>query len=194
MWPTRISVCTASFLSITITRRVASGGSVIAGAGTSAGFHAPKCFSRPAIASAALMSPTTAISALLGTKYCLVEVHEVGARQRRPAIPRCPRRACRRDGSRRSADRSRDRRPTPGSSAATFNADSACCALPLDLFRRERRPLHDVGHQIERDVVAVLHHDGVDEAQVGAGAGAEHAADEVDRLGDLLGAALVPAP
>ena len=47
--------------------------------------------------------------------------------------------------------------------------------------------LRDVRHQVEPDVQAVLHHDGLDEAEVGAGAGAERAADRIDRVGDLLG-------
>ncbi len=66
-------------------------------------------------------------------------------------------------------------------------------ALPLDLLRRERRPPHDVGHQLQRQRQAVLHHDRVDVGEVGAGAGAENAADEIDRVGDLFGGAIARA-
>ena len=58
--------------------------------------------------------------------------------------------------------------------------------LPLDLFSGERGVPNDVGQQFHGHAERILHHDHVDEAQVGAGTGAERSADEVDLIGDLL--------
>ena len=58
--------------------------------------------------------------------------------------------------------------------------------LALDLLGRKRRIAHDVGQQVHADVERILHHDRVDEAQVGSRPGAQRAADEVDLIGDLL--------
>ena len=59
-------------------------------------------------------------------------------------------------------------------------------ALPIDLGLEEGRASHDVGHQRQPGLVVVLHHDAVDEAEVGTRAGTENAADVVDVVGDLL--------
>ena len=75
----------------------------------------------------------------------------------------------------------------PGSSSADLQARENLLALPLDLGRRECRTPRDVGQHAEADVEAVLHHDHVDEAQIGAGAGAHRGAHEVDRLVELGG-------
>ena len=163
-------------------------------AGTSPGFQSPKYFSSPAIASSALMSPTTAMQGVVGHEVRLVEVDEVRARQRRQRLGRAAAAACRRDGSRRSGDRSprrppsRDPRPTPSAPTAPAAAGA------------RSRPGANVGRcttsaiRSSASVVAVLHHDGVDEAQVAAGAGAEHAADEVDRRRRSAPRVRLPAP
>ena len=62
-------------------------------------------------------------------------------------------------------------------------------ALPLDLGGREGRPARHVGEQVECEVEAVLHHDGVDEPEVACGSHGQRAADVVDGAGDLLGGA-----
>ena len=68
MWPTRTSVCTASGLLTTITRRVGSGGSMNVCAGTSRFCQSPNTFFAAANASSAVTSPTMARIALFGTK------------------------------------------------------------------------------------------------------------------------------
>ena len=69
--PTRISVCTASGLSTTTTRRVGGGGSIGVGAATSARGHWPNARSAAANASGLVTSPTIARIMLFGTKYRL---------------------------------------------------------------------------------------------------------------------------
>ena len=61
--------------------------------------------------------------------------------------------------------------------------------LPLELLLVKRRTPDDVGQQVEPEGEAVFHHQHVGDRQVAAGAGAEHAADGVDGIGDLCGAA-----
>src|SRR4029077_10930616 len=59
-------------------------------------------------------------------------------------------------------------------------------APALDLVLRERGMEDDVRKQVEAEVELVGGDGGADVAGLGAGAGAEFAAAEVDRLGDLL--------
>ena len=75
----------------------------------------------------------------------------------------------------------------PGSSKLTWSDDSELLALPIDLRLRERRMPRHVGQHAEPRLEAVLHHDHVQVAQIGAGARAGDAADEVDRVVELLG-------
>jgi hypothetical protein len=74
--------------------------------------------------------------------------------------------------------------------AGIFEADRLprehLLALALDFRRRERRLPRHVGQHAEPGVEAVLHHDHVHEREIGAGAGAHRAADEVDRVVHLL--------
>ena len=50
-------------------------------------------------------------------------------------------------------------------------------ALPVDFFSRKRRVLRNVGHQVEPEGQAVLHHHGIDKGEIGSRAGAQRAAD-----------------
>ncbi len=59
-------------------------------------------------------------------------------------------------------------------------------ALPLDFLFRKRRMLRQLRHQVESNVQAVLHDDGLNEAQVGARARSQRPADGINRVGDLL--------
>ena len=70
-----------------------------------------------------------------------------------------------------------------------LEARQDAAADPLDLLIRERRMPRHVGHQVESEVEAVLHHQDVDEAQLARGADRQDAADAVYRVGDRLGGA-----
>ncbi len=59
--------------------------------------------------------------------------------------------------------------------------------LPLELLGRERRVSRQIGHHVEPECEAVLHHDGVDERQIAARPGADQPANRIDRRGNLLG-------
>ena len=59
-------------------------------------------------------------------------------------------------------------------------------ALPLELLGSELRVPRQIGHHIEPEGEAVLHHDCVDEGEIAARPGTDQAADRVDRRGDLL--------
>ena len=60
-------------------------------------------------------------------------------------------------------------------------------ALQLDLLGCKRRVLGDVGHHVQPHVEAVLHDDRLHEGEFSAGARAEHAADRIDAVLNLLG-------
>ena len=65
---------------------------------------------------------------------------------------------------------------------ADLQARQRLLPLTIDLLRRERRMPRHVRQHPQAGVEAVLHDDDIDEGQVGAGAGAHGAADEVDRV------------
>ncbi len=70
---------------------------------------------------------------------------------------------------------------------ADFQARQHLLPLALDFLRRERRATRHVGEHAQAEPEAVLHHDHVDEAEIGAGAGAHCAADEIDGVVELAG-------
>ena len=59
-------------------------------------------------------------------------------------------------------------------------------SLAIDLVRRERGVAHDVGQHPQAHVEAVFHHDHVHVAEIGARARSHRAADEIDRVRELL--------
>ncbi len=61
--------------------------------------------------------------------------------------------------------------------------------LAIELLLVKRRAPDDIGQQVEAEGEAVFHHQHVGDRQVAAGAGAERAADGVDGVGNLGGAA-----
>ena len=70
---------------------------------------------------------------------------------------------------------------------ADFHARQHLLPAALDFLRRERRAPREIGEHAQAEAQAVLHHDHVDEAEIGAGAGAHFAADEIDRVVELAG-------
>ena len=186
MLPTRISVCTAPGRSMTTSRRVACGGAGAVGASDPARPQPPNARSAPANASSALTSPTMARMALLAPNHFLW------------------------NPSRSSRRIARDRRWCPGLRLAVrmksidqpvehhvgqvlrivvtdLQPGQDLLTLALDFLARKGRMLREIRDQVEADVQAVLHHHGLNEAEVGAGAGAERTADGINRVGDLLG-------
>ena len=181
-WPTRISVCTASGLSMTIDalgrrRRL----------GRRERRHlarrpvAERASRRPPSPRRRSTSPTMASSALLGTKNCLWKSTKSCAGQRGQRFRRA---AAGHAVGMEAVDQAIDhlaRRRCPDPRRRPCSADSACCRC------RSISSCANVGRRTTSAIrssasaQAVLHHDGVDVAEVGAGAGAEHAADEVDR-------------
>ncbi len=63
------------------------------------------------------------------------------------------------------------------------------CRSPSSSGRPKARVLQDVGDEAERDAVVALEHAGEVGRRLHAGRGIELAADLLDLLGDLLGAA-----
>jgi hypothetical protein len=61
--------------------------------------------------------------------------------------------------------------------------------LSLNLLGGERGIARNIGHEIQREIETVLHHDGLDEGEIGAGPGSDHTADRIDGRGNLFGAA-----
>ncbi len=62
-------------------------------------------------------------------------------------------------------------------------------ALALDLFGREGRPADDLGEHVHADVEAVFHHENGRRRHVAARPGVERAANRVDGIRNLAGAA-----
>ena len=184
MCPTRISVCTAPGLSTTTTRRVGGGGS---GSSIRARPLRPRAEHplAPRTPPRVVTSPTIARMQLFGAKNVwwnatrssrVIAGNRLGCAAVRHAV---------RMESVDRGDRTRRRPHSPDPRSLTCSARQRLLPLAIDLLGRERRVAHDVGHQVERRIEAVLHHDGVDEGQVGAGARAQPAANVVERVGNL---------
>ena len=184
-WPTRTSVCTASGLLTTITAGSASGGvDERARPATSLRSQSPNTF-------------LTAVERFLGGHVAddgedRVVGHEILLVERDDVVPRDAVDASRRAGLRHAVGMEAVDEPIEhgvgdvlGILEADLQAGQHLLPLAIDLLRRERRMPRHVRQHAHAGVEAVLHHDHVEEGQVGAGAGAHGAADEVDRVGDL---------
>jgi len=167
--PTRISVWTAPGLSMTMTRRVGGGGSIGAGEGL---FRRDVADDRQ--------------DGVVRAEPLLVEREQIGAGQRGHRLGR--------PGLRPAVGMEAVNQPVEddvgeeiGVVVADLHARQRLLPLPLDLLGRKGGVLHEVRHQVQRKVQAVLHDDRLDVAQVRPGAGAHGPADRVDRVGDLFG-------
>ncbi len=69
---------------------------------------------------------------------------------------------------------------------ADLQARQHLLALPLDFSGRERRKSCHVGQHLHAAVEAVLHHDHVEERQIGGRARPHRAPDEIDGVGEFL--------
>ena len=193
--PTRISVCTAPGLSMTMTRRVGGGG-VDRLRRLRAGRLRGQLAERALGPRERLLGRHVADDRedrVVGAEPLLVERDQVVAGDRGQRFRRARLRpAVRMEAVDQPVED--DVRQELRVVVADPHPRERLLALALDLFLRERRMLRHVRDQIQAEAQAVLHHDRLDVAQVRAGAGAHRAADRVDGIGDLLGATASSCP
>ena len=149
MLPTRISVCTAPGLSITTTRRVGGGGSIGLAASASAfaqpaerALGAGERFFRRHVAD-------DREDGVVGAEPFLVERQQIVARERGQRLRRARLRPA---VGMEAVDQpiEHDVREELRVVVADLHARQRLLPLPLDLFRRERRMLRHVRHEVER--------------------------------------------